>query len=245
MALLPEVSDEALTRVLSTFAGSTAVVLKDPERWLGWGRTEDDAALPRRAASAAGRVLLGRTAPGAQDWAAQDPADRAEWWVDRISNLAGFLAATPRLAGAVADRFPLQAALGASVQGLGVCATAKEYGVRDPDDWVPLLGQVLFDRKLSRGDTAAAPTVTDEPDDSEAAPGPLRRARSTVWRLAKTFLAVQGMFDERPRGSWASRALGKVPVVGLLGGWLDERGGVRKASTRTAKLVVAGAGRRS
>lgn len=30
--------------------------------------------------------------------------------------------------------------------------------------------------------------------------------------------------------------MGKVPVVGLVGGWLDERGGVRKAADATQAL---------
>jgi hypothetical protein len=31
--------------------------------------------------------------------------------------------------------------------------------------------------------------------------------------------------------------LGKVPVLGLAGGWLDERGGIRKAAEETGALL--------
>ena len=59
-----------------------------------------------------------------------------------------------------------------------------------------------------------------------------------MWKLRTTFLAVQGMFDDRPRGALPFRALGKVPVIGVLGGWLDERGGVVKAAKQTARLLA-------
>ena len=282
MPLMPGVSDERLTDVVTRFARLAGVVLRDPERWLGWDDAEADDPLLRRAVAAAGDVVLGRRSPATAGWAARSAEDRADWWVSRIGNLAGLLAATPRFAGVAADRLPIQAALGASVSGLAVCAVAREHGVEDPDDWVPLLGKVLFDRDLRApvgGDSPAASAAPDPGLDPErvltAEPGapidagddagdvagtlagslagtepltapsdpahpPLVRARRTLWGLARTFLAVQGMFDERPRGARVFRALGKVPVVGLLGGWLDERGGVRQAAAETVELVTGG-----
>jgi hypothetical protein len=242
MALMPEVSDEVLTETLCRFAGATAVVLRDPERWLGWGEPAEGARLPQRVVSKVGHAALGDVPPGSKGWAALPAKERADWWVRRISNVAGFLAGTPRVAGLVADRVPLQAGLGAAASGLAVCAVAREHGVRDPDDWVPLLARVLFDRKL-----APTSVTVEEPDGGPdavrdeavtAAPGPLRRSVGTVWRLARTMIAVNGMFDDRPRGLLPFRALGKVPVVGLVGGWLDERGAVKRAAKKTAKLVA-------
>jgi hypothetical protein len=58
-----------------------------------------------------------------------------------------------------------------------------------------------------------------------------------VWRLARTFLGVPDLLDERPRGNLVTRAIGKLPVVGVAGGWLDERAAIRKAARRTAGLV--------
>jgi hypothetical protein len=81
---------------------------------------------------------------------------RVDWWVDRVAAVAAPVAATPRVFGVAADRLPIQAALGASAQGLAVCAVAREHGVTDPDDWVPLLGRVLLDRDLPTGDTRGA-----------------------------------------------------------------------------------------
>jgi hypothetical protein len=47
------------------------------------------------------------------------------------------------------------------------------------------------------------------------------------------FLDLQELFDECPRGGLFARILAKLPVVGLAGGWLDERGAIRKAVRQT------------
>ena len=251
---MPQVSDDRLRRVLSTYAGLAARVLDDPERWLGWGAEDDDPSLLDRARGAAATAVLGRTSPASPGWDDLPPTRRSDWWVSRIATVAGLVAATPRVAGAAADRLPLQAALGASAEGLAVCAVAKEHAVTDPDDWVPLLATVLFGRTLDRGESeaavqewAAAEPGGDDPleqldvpaPDAAAEPHVAKRAARTLWRLGSTFLAVSGMFDERPRGAFAFRALGKLPVVGIVGGWLDERGGVRKAARETEHLVAS------
>ena len=259
---MPQVSDERLRQVLSTYAGLVRHVLDDPERWLGWGADDGGDLSPvDRARGAVSDRLLGRVSPGFPGWSDLPPSQRADWWVSRLANVAGFVAATPRVAGAAADRLPLQAAFGASAQGLAVCAVAREYAVTDADDWVPLLATVLFKRGLDRGDVAEAvkewsaeqaadaahplEQLDSRADDdivapSQHAPHAVRRAARTLVTLGKTFLAVNGMFDDRPRGALAFRALGKVPVVGLLGGWLDERGGVHKAARATEHAVQAG-----
>ncbi|WP_298459417.1 hypothetical protein [uncultured Cellulomonas sp.] len=200
---------------------------------------------------------------------------RVDWWVTRIGVSAGLAAAAPRLAGALSDRVPLQAALGASAAGLAVCATAREYGRTTPGDWVPLLAQVLFGRDLDADDAAVPASdaterelTTDDGEDDPREGGPgeggadegepdgggadegepdggdratlaggARRAARTVWRLARTLFGLSDLFDERPRGNLLTRAIGKLPVVGIAGGWLDERAGIRKAARRTATLV--------
>src|ERR687889_658693 len=45
----------------------------------------------------------------------------------------------------------LQAALGAAAAGLAVCAAAREHGATAPEEWIPILGRVLFDRELHAG----------------------------------------------------------------------------------------------
>ncbi len=238
-------SDEALVAALSRFAALTGLALRNPERWFGWGR-EAEGGRTGRVAGLRDRVLLG--SPGSEQWLTLGSKERAEWWVIRVSNLAGFLAATPRVFGAAADRVPLQAALGTAVAGVAVCAVAHEHGVEDSRDWVPLLGRVLFDRELPRGTRVNPPDVVtelDQPDEhvghgDGGAEAASRRASGTALELARTLLSLRSLFDDRPRGARVYRAMGKVPVAGLVGGWLDERGGVRKAAHATERVLAGG-----
>jgi hypothetical protein len=149
--------------------------------------------------------------------------------------------AARRFAGALADRIPLQAALGASAAGLAVCAVARERGNGAPADWVPLLAKVIFNRDLAAGISAPVPAAAASEDQLEAAAGDTseppsgmaalaegaQRVVRILWRLARTFLDLQDLFDERPRGGLIARTLAKLPVVGFAGGWLDERGAIR------------------
>jgi hypothetical protein len=249
MARRSAVSDEALARALGLYAGMVDKVVTDPERWLG---TDDGGARPPT--SVPGRVLeavrdrtLGRVTPASAEWEQQPVEKRVDWWVDRIGISAGLAAAAPRFAGALSDRLPVQAALGASAAGLAVCAVARERGVTAPQGWVPLLATVLFDRDLPAA-SAAVPSPEDAEsaltaDDDEPA-GRIaslgrgaQNAARTLWRLSLIFLDLQHLLDERPRGSFLARVIGKVPLVGVAGGWLDERGGIRKAAQETGALL--------
>jgi hypothetical protein len=123
------------------------------------------------------------------------------------------------------------------VAGLVVCAVAREHGVRNPADWVPLLGRVLFDRELGRPQAAqvvAPPRSATAPDA-----GPLRKLGGALWRLTQVVWEAQSVFDERPRGAWLWRTLGKIPIVGLPAGILDESGAVAQAARRTEELLAA------
>lgn len=251
MAKHPAVTDEQITRALGVYAGMVDRVLSNPQRWLG---LDDDppptAKFPVRALDALRDRAMGETTPASERWNEQPVDTRVGWWVTRIGISAGLAAAAPRFAGALSDRVPLQAALGASAAGLAVCATAREHGRTEPSEWVPLLAKVLFDRDIA---PAAVPVpdpsrseeqLAEEPDDDSDEPGAVKRlgrgaqrAAQTVWRLARTFLELQNLFDERPRGGFLARAVAKLPVVGVAGGWLDERGAIRKAARETALLV--------
>ena len=253
MAKQPAVSDATLTMALAVYAGMVRQVLDNPRRWLGSDdEPSADAGLPDRALDAVRDRTLGETTPGSPQWAEQPLAKRVDWWVDRIALVGGLAAATPRFAGALADRVPIQAALGASAAGLAVCAVAREHGKRAAAEWVPLLARVLFNRDLGPQQTAPVPDPeeseaqledaakdTSEPPSKMAALGQgAQRAVRTLWRLARTFLNIDDLLDERPRGGFFARALAKVPVVGLAGGWLDERGAIRKAAQETEELLA-------
>lgn len=251
MAKKPVVSDADLARALGMYAGMVEHVLGDPARWLG---VDEDppasASLPARALDAVRGRAFGEVTPASAEWAQKPVAERVEWWVDRIVVSAGLAAAAPRFAGALADRVPLQSALGASAAGLAVCAVAREHGVVAAADWVPLLARVLLDRELSQSapvpaaeesehELAAAADDTQEPPSAMASLGRgAQRAVRTLWRLARTFLELDNLLDERPRGGLFARAVAKLPVVGVAGGWLDERGGIRKAADETGRLLA-------
>jgi hypothetical protein len=245
------VSDEALTRALGVYAGMVSQILSNPRRWLG---SDEDppltAGLPVRLLDAVRDRALGEITPASPDWADQPESKRIEWWLRRIAIGAALAAAAPRFVGALADRVPLQAALGASAAGLAVCAVARERGKVDPTSWVPLLARVLFGRDLTGG-TVAVPTAEESDDQLERAAGDIseppsgmgalahgaQRVVRTLWRLARAFLDLQNLFDKRPRGGLLARSLAKIPVIGVAGGWLDERGAIRKAAKQADHLL--------
>ena len=246
------VSDEALSRALGMYAGMVSRVLTNPRRWLG---VDEDppltAGFPVRFLDAVRDRAFGEVTPASPDWAEQPESKRVEWWLRRIAIGAALAAAAPRFVGAMADRIPLQAALGASAAGLAVCAVARERGTVAPADWVPLLARVLFDRDLA-GTAAPVPTADQSEDQLETAasdtsepPSTMaalaegaQRVVRTLWRLARTFLDIQDLFDKRPRGGLFARTLAKLPVVGVAGGWLDERGAIHKAARQTNRLLT-------
>ncbi len=239
------VDDRQLSVVLGRFARLAAHLLAEPAAWLGDGVPERRTGLLGRlqgAGEGARRLLTGRLHPGVPGWEQVPQRDRTQWWVRRIEAVAAPVAATPRVAGALADRLPLQGALGAAAAGLAVCAVAREHGVDRPQDWVPLLARVLFDRELAPPaqvpslEEAQAAGAADA--DSTPPPGVARRVASGLWRLATILWSLPGVFDERPRGALVWRALGRLPVVGLAAGVLDERGAVRQAADETRELLA-------
>jgi hypothetical protein len=247
------VSDEALSRGLGVYAGLVSRVLDDPQRWLG---VDEDppltAGLPIRILDALRDGALGEVTPASAEWAQQPEARRVNWWLRRIAIGGALAAAAPRFVGALADRIPLQAALGAAAAGLAVCIVARERGHKDPAVWVPLLGRVLFDRDLSAPRPTVVPSAEQSEEQLKAAVGDTseppsgmsalavgaQRVVRTLWRLARVFLDLQGLFDRRPRGNPLARTLAKLPVVGVAGGVLDERGAIREAARRTQKILT-------
>ncbi len=240
--MAPAISDDTLVWTLSRYAALASRLLADPQSWLDPEDDEPARTTLGRVARGVKRGFTGSVHPGSADWAELSLKRRVDWWVDRLAAVVAPIAATPRIFGVFADRFPLQDALGASAQGLAVCSVAKESGVSDLDDWVPLLGRVLLGRDLPRGRTSEVLAAEQDHDEGPAEPtGLLRAGGRALWRLTRGLLAVPGLFDDRPRGPWRHRMLGKVPFVGLLGGILDERAGIRRTANRTRELIVAGA----
>lgn len=247
-------TDPAISHALSVYAGMVHRVLDDPARWLGLNEDPPPSApLPAKVLDVVRDRTFGKITPASPQWDQLPVKKRIDWWVRRITISAGLAAAAPRLAGALADRIPLQAALGASAAGLAVCAAAREHGRREPAEWVPLLATVLFDRTIAAQPTAV-PTEPEsedrlisgpinrhspaEPNTGTAVLGRgAQRAAKSLWQLARSFRDLHHLLGNRPRGSLLARGAAQLPGIGIAGGWLDERGGIRKAAQQTSRLL--------
>jgi len=78
----------------------------------------------------------------------------------------------------------------------------------------------------------------ESPEEKSGGGSSVLRGAKTLWRLARTFRDIQDLLDHRPRGGFLARTVAKVPVVGVAGGWLDERGAIRKSADETGRLVA-------
>ena len=169
-------------------------------------------------------------------------AEREQWWADRVSRVAAGVAATPRLAGKLADLLPLQNTVGSAVQALVVLGVAAEHDVQAQSERVSLLARVLLDRDLPADRvepllTRAPGTYREDtfgrPDERTGARGTAR----TLWRAARLLGRIDEALDERPKGRLHHRFLSNLPVVGVLGGYAAEREGLRKAAARAAAVL--------
>jgi len=183
------------------------------------------------------RVLRRFRLPGTPAWASMDVDARCDWWVSRVGRFTAALASIPGIGGALADRLPVTDALGAAGQGLLLCAIAGEHGVEDVGTRVLLLGAVLFGREIDPAVAAGQPSA-EEQQRVEELTGELRSRRllaptavaGAIWRLGRMLWSVPAELGRRPHGRWYHRLVGAVPVVGIVGDYLGERSGLKRAS---------------
>ena len=201
--------------------------------------------LAERAVIAAIERLLRMKVPGHAEWDTLPLAARCDWWVDRLGGFAAIVAGMPRVSGAAADRLPVQDSLGAAVQATVIGAICREYGVEDHAERTAVMARVLTGREVTAEEVrefddpaAAAADVKDEVglDDAEGITGGVRM----LWRIGRMLGSVDKVFEDRPRGGFAARMFGKLPAVGIVGGFFDERKGIRRAAHRTAELLTEG-----
>src|ERR687885_225224 len=55
-------------------------------------------------------------------------------------------------------------------------------------------------------------------------------AARSLWRVSRLLGRVDDALDARPKGKLRHRALGQLPVVGVVGGYAAEREGLRRAA---------------
>ncbi len=182
--------------------------------------------------------------PGTPAWAAMDAEERTDWWIGRVGRFTALLAAVPGIGGALADRLPVQDALGAAGQGLLLCAIAGEHGIRDQDDQIRLLARVLFERDVDAELGAATreaeleearrrgDELTAELAESKGKHGrvTLRAVAGTVWRMGRLLWGLGDELGKRPQGRWYHKVLGMLPVVGMAGDYLGERSALRRVA---------------
>lgn len=258
------ITDRQVVAVLRPFVRATAPVLDAL-------READPLGLRARAAEAARRgeqlAELANTPPGLRRrllnglstvkvpgtgaWATMSPDERTRWWINRVGRVTSLVTSVPGLGGALADRLPVQDALGTASQGLLLCAIAGERGVTDHADRVRLLAWVLFGRdidpRLAAGDypehdpsdeDARTAALTAELGDTKKRDGrriSLKAFAVTLWRLGRSLYAVTEELEKRPHGRFWHQLIGMLPIVGMFGDYLGERSGLRRAAKRADK----------
>jgi hypothetical protein len=249
------VTDAQMARVLGVFVHGTRPVL-------GALRAPEPRGSRRVLASARGRVLdwvSTRRVPGTSAWATMGVEQRTDWWVNRVGRFTALLAAVPGLAGALADRLPVQDALGAAGQGLLLCALAGEHGIRDEDSQVRLLASVLFgrdvDAALGHGPDSSSPDGSSSDGSSsdprsaelttELATSQRKHGRFTlpaiaaaVWRMGRLLWGLGDELGKRPRGRWYHKLIGMLPLAGMAGDYLGERAALRRVARAGRRWIV-------
>ncbi|WP_156754826.1 hypothetical protein [Actinokineospora pegani] len=272
------ITDEHVVKVLRPFVRATAPVLgalreSDP---LGLVRkvlpaaaevTADTAPSDDGAVELAGvdkskraKLLEGLESlkvPGTTAWADMTVADRDDWWVNRVGRFTVLIASVPGLGGALADRLPIQSALGAAGQGLLLSAMAAEHGVTDHADRVRLIAAVLFERDIDPAlaagaddgatdeqEDAATAELTEDLDAAHRAHGKItvKAAARTLWRFGRVLLALGDELDKRPQGRLWHRAIGVLPVVGMAADYLGERSALKRVAKRGRRWLDDQAG---
>lgn len=252
------ITDQQIVKVLRPFVRATRPLLDGLREADAFGlrsrvRGEDTDELERRLRDKILDRLADAQAPGTAAWAEMDPHRRSYWWIRRVGNFVALIAAVPGVGGALADRLPIGDALGTAAQGLVLCAIAGEYRVTGEDERVRMLAEVLFGRRIEPGvlaarsdaDSVAADAtsaeLTEELDTAQRTHGraTLRALAGTVWRLGRTLWSLGDELEKRPRGRLPHRLLGKLPVLGVLGGFLGERSGLRRAAYAGLQWIAA------
>jgi hypothetical protein len=169
-------------------------------------------------------------------------AERDQWWADSVSWVVAGLSAAPRLVGKLADLLPLQNTVGTAVQAAVVLGVAGEHGVKDPAERISLLSRVLLKRELTPDEVEpllgrTRGTYADEALGAREQRAGVRGTVRTLWRVAGLLGRIDDALDARPKGKWRHRMLADLPVVGLAGGYLSEREGLRRAAAQAAAVL--------
>jgi hypothetical protein len=170
-------------------------------------------------------VLDSADVPGTRAWEHMTLDGRVNWWVRRVGALDTVLVAFPGFFGVVADRLPIQDALGFANQAIVLCAVARECGVDDYGQQVRLLAAVMCNRDLGDDPYADDGAPAPEPESNPAVA--LLRA---LWHVAGVMRAIGDELVKRPRPRRLFRYLGMLPAVGAIADYLGEYGALIRAA---------------
>jgi len=188
--------------------------------------------------------------PGTAAWERMTPQQRTSWWMNGVGRFTTLIVAVPGFGGAIADRLPLQDALGGAGQAILLCAMAREWGVTDPTEQVRMLAWVLCRRTVSRELVLATASRSDAQLKADGISPELEKVHSksrsslvgagrALWRYGRVMRSIVGELQMRPHGRWAHRMIGKLPVVGVAGDYLGERSALRRAVRQADEWVRA------
>lgn len=189
-----------------------------------------------RALDALAWVLNTADVPGTQAWADMTLDDRVNWWVHRVGAVDNVLVAFPGVLGAVADRLPVQDALGFANQAIVLCAVAREYGVDDHGEQVRLLAAVMCGREVDADEYADDADAAPEPESSPMDGTPLAFLKP-LWRVAGQLRAIGDELGKRSRPRRIFRYLGMLPAVGAVADYFGEYGALVRAAKAGRKWI--------
>ncbi|MFD1150822.1 hypothetical protein [Saccharothrix hoggarensis] len=229
---MPAITDRDVVRALRPFVRATGPLLDTIRdvNLLGLRDREVEHGADRKLVDKLWDQLAAVKVPGTAAWARMDVRQRDEFWLNRVGRLVSLVAALPGIGGVLADRLPIQSALGAAGQGLLLSAIAGEHGVTSTEDRVRLLAHVLFQR------TVDGKAVDREREDAQTAElteelrqrSTFRAIGATIWKLAKVLWKLEDELDKRPQGRLHHQALGLLPVVGVVGDYFGERSALKR-----------------
>jgi hypothetical protein len=236
MFLTPKISDRALAQALN-WVVAVAVPLLDgvaETDLLRLKRREIDGQGSSKAGGALDRAasfVQARNLPGTAGWTAKPVHERSRWWAKRVGAIGSTVASAPGVFGALSDRLPIQDTFGFATQAVTLCAVAREHGVTEREDLVRMLAEVLCGRTLEKEALAApeGPAPFQDKDEGRAL-APWTKLVRGLWQITRIVRSVSAELEKRPHGSSVYRLVGKLPVVGAVGDFLYETGGVRRAA---------------
>ncbi|WP_009479192.1 hypothetical protein [Rhodococcus sp. JVH1] len=175
--------------------------------------------------------------PGTASWEKASDDERARWWVTRIGALNTIAVAFPGMFGVLLNRLPIQDVLGFANQAVVLVAVAREHGMTNRSDQVDLLASVLC-RRDTDASAVLADTTRSDSADGESVWRPFGLI-GALWRTGRTVRALSDELDKRPAPGSTYSLLGNIPVVGVVAGYLGERGALVRAAKQGEQWIAS------